>query len=76
MATEKERVNKVESRAREAENALQKLQSYVLLLKKKSSKSLSVKMSSVSHFLLLYFAVDVTSSVSSNLLGGLGFCFR
>lgn len=37
-ASEKERINKLESRAREAENALQQLRSYVDLLKKKSSK--------------------------------------
>lgn len=39
MATEKERVSKLECRAREAENALQQLRSYVELLKKKQSES-------------------------------------
>jgi len=39
MATsEKDRINKLESRAREAENSLQQLRAYVELLKKKSSK--------------------------------------
>ena len=37
-ASEKERINKLECRAKEAENALQQLRAYVELLKKKSSK--------------------------------------
>ncbi len=37
-ASEKERIFKLESRAKEAENALQQLRAYVELLKKKASK--------------------------------------
>ena len=39
MAAERERVAKLESRAREAENALQQLSSYVELLKEKAGSS-------------------------------------
>ena len=38
MASERERVVKLESRAREAESTLQQLNSYVELLKKKAGK--------------------------------------
>ena len=38
MATERERFAKIESRAREADNALQQLNGYIALLKKKSSE--------------------------------------
>ena len=36
--SDKDRINKLESRAREAENSLQQLRAYVELLKKKSSE--------------------------------------
>ena len=42
MSGEKERVTRLETRAREAENALQQLRAYIELLRKKSSEKSNV----------------------------------
>lgn len=47
MASEKERVAKLENRAKEADIALQQLKSYVELLRKKSGMYLEVSSSNI-----------------------------
>ena len=65
MATEKERVSKLEFRAREAEKTLQKISSHVLLLKKKSSESARAQWNwPLNKIVFVFFAVDATFSVS------------